>query len=208
MTVDQGGEHTKPVPQKPIASRKDGWLALVRFVPASLYALCIGFFCVGFTRDEPAPRASMTEYKKLRVLNQSGTAYREWDQDAVVAFGIAQTASSINYMMLSAAALLGFVGKMLVDPLVKADVQLPSTYTRILFSWSAFGCVLSLVAGSLATGYFPLITVHKTFSIYGSVGTCHLFQLIFFGIAGVSFLTGVLCEQCHVASKMPAAPRV
>jgi hypothetical protein len=132
----------------------------------------------------------------LKIYNKGRTAYREWESKEVIAFAMNQTSSTISYMLVAASALLGFIGKVLIDPIIKPKENAsPSLAARLLLYNAMFGCLCSMLCGIMGNGLFPRLLVRPEFSIYDSLGVMALMQQVSLLLAGITFLVAIVVHQ-------------
>jgi len=104
--------------------------------------------------------------KKLKVFALDGKHYTTWDQAKAVEYGLDQVNTSIRYVMVAAAALLGFIVKFAADRGPWRKVQFGVAF---LLLHAAMGLLFSMVCGFLALQYFTELGTLKEFSIYSEM---------------------------------------
>ncbi|HKQ51760.1 MAG TPA: hypothetical protein VJT74_05280 [Pyrinomonadaceae bacterium] len=159
-----------------------------------IWILVFAFFLstVVFSSVDHTLRADEKKAEKLRVYNFQRDRYAEWDRDEAIHFGFEQLASSINYLFVAAAAIIGFISKIIIEPLVseKGRSQLPP-FAMALLRHTAWGCFLSIFYGFFAYLYFNRIPDSTDFSIYEEISRTQLCQLVSFIVAAFLLLLAV-----------------
>lgn len=146
-----------------------------------------------------APLRSSPEHKKgltpalgsLLVFGARQEIFAEWDRKEAIKFSLDQIDSSIKYLFVGAATILGFILKVLIEPHVIRKEQSPTTTvvdpisksTELWLIHSAVGCLISISCGFMARLYFSRLGDIEMFSIYDEVGLATLGQLFAF-VAG------------------------
>lgn len=125
------------------------------------------------------------ELGALKVYSQNRQRYGSWERKEVIKFSLDQVDSSINYLFLAAAAILGFVVKILVNPQLGTGVERKphSPFVKSMLKHTAFGCIISISCGFFARSYFTMLADSADFSIYDEVGLAAFGQLTAFFIA-------------------------
>lgn len=146
----------------------------------------------------PQSWAASQKLNDLKIFDQDQGLYAEWDRAEVVKFGLDHVSSSINYLFIAAAAILGLIGKIAIDPLIER----PNTkYLRpsivMLLRHASVGCGLSILFGFFANLYFNNIADRVTFTIHGALGIGAAFQLVafIFGAALLVLAVGLLLRD-------------
>ena len=123
----------------------------------------------------------------LVIYSQSGQRFSEWDRAEAIKFSLDQVDSSIKYLFVAAAALLGFVIKILIDPLLdpKAGSTAIGALSKLMFIHTAIGCLISISCGFLGRSYFASLADSPGFAIYDEVGFAALGQLLSFLLAAL-----------------------
>lgn len=134
-----------------------------------------------------------TKADDLRVYNFNRTNYASWDRKEAVKFGFEQLASSINYLFVAAAAIIAFISKMVIEPIVgeKPRTPLPRDVLMLL-RHCALGCVFSIFYGFFGYLYLNKLPDTADFSIYEEIGLAQLFQLASFFVAVMLLLFAVV----------------
>lgn len=130
----------------------------------------------------------------LEIYSQNGQRFSEWDRKEVIQFSLDQVDSSIKYLFVAAAALLGFVVKILIDPLLdpKPGSKPIGPKSKLLFVHTAIGCLVSISCGFLARSYFASLADSTGFSIYDEVGFAALGQLLAFFLAALLLVSATI----------------
>ena len=89
------------------------------WIPALLWGLYLASF-IGFLYNIPKHEDNpATEIKQLKIFNQQRNTYSLWNREKTIEFGFTQLTTTINYLFIAAAGLLGFVGKSVIDPIMR-----------------------------------------------------------------------------------------
>ena len=130
----------------------------------------------------------------LLIYSENGQRFTEWERKEVIQFSFDQVDSSIKYLFVAAAALLGFVVKILIDPLLdpKAGSKPIGPTSKMLFVHTAIGCLISISCGFLARSYFASLADSTGFSIYDEVGFAALGQLLAFLLAALLLVSATI----------------
>lgn len=144
----------------------------------------------------PGQPANSQGIGNLRIYNQNRSQFSEWQRNDAIKFSLDQIDSSIGYLFVAAAALLGFIVKVLIEPYrdnkdQSANSEVLSHVTpgiELMLRHCAIGCVLSIVCGFVARLYFSRLGDVATFSIYDEVGFATLGQMLGFVVAAVLIL--------------------
>jgi hypothetical protein len=130
----------------------------------------------------------------LPIISQKGDRFVEWDRKDVIEFSLDQIDSSIKYLFIAATALLGFVVKILIDPLLdpKTGSKPIRPRSKLLLVHTAIGCLISISCGFLARSYFASLADSTGFSIYDEVGFAALGQLLAFLLAALLLVSATI----------------
>lgn len=167
--------------------------SLIKWLPYTVWALIFISFLVSLSKSGKDEPPTTTEVQELKVYNQQKDRFAKWERKDAVEFGINQLANTINYLFLAAAAILGFVAKILIDPMVE-----PKNKVRfrpgisILLMHAALGCFFSLIYGFFGHLYLPMIADRQSFSIYDEVGISALFQIFSLFLAGLLLMIATI----------------
>lgn len=141
----------------------------------------------------PPAKPNETEVKDIKIYNQDRTRYATWERKEAIRFGFEQLASSINYLFVAAAAIIAFISKIVIEPIVGHKPAGPlSRDVLLLLRHAAFGSVLSLFYGFFGYLYFNKLPDTLDFSIYQEIGLAQLFQLFSFFSAVLLLLLAVI----------------
>lgn len=124
---------------------------------------------------------------ELWVLTANRDKYVTLKREEAIKFSLDKIVSSINYLFVASAAVLGFIIKILIDPLLdltKTASKLSET-VKTLLRHIAFGCILSIICGFFALAYFNDMAYSRTFSIYQELSFAALGQIAAFSISGI-----------------------
>lgn len=154
-------------------------------IPVVLWVILFATFVIFLALiPEHGDDNASTVLPDLKVYNQDRSHYANWERKEAVKFGFEQISMTINYLFVAAAALLAFIVKTLIDPIVeekKVEHLTPANMTYL--KHSAVGCVLSIFFGFYARLYFNNIGDRIGFSIYDEFGVGSLYQLVAFFLA-------------------------
>lgn len=168
---------------------KERWIWFLRIFWILVFALFVILLC----RPETSESSGITTLSELKIYS-GGSKERValWDRGKAVEFGFSQVATLINYLFVAAAATLGFVSKVLIDPVVKPEKHkliLPPTST--LLRHTAIGCLFSMFYGFMGATYIAQIPDSVSFSIYEEVGAGAACQQISFLFAAVLMVVAI-----------------
>lgn len=123
---------------------------------------------------------------KIKIYDFKRKNYSEWERDKAIEFGFNQLTTTINYLFIAAGALLGFIGKNVIDPIIEDEnTNHLSPTVLALLKHSAIACVLSVFFGFYARSFFNNIGDKEKFTIYDDVGISSFYQLLSFFLAAV-----------------------
>ena len=173
-------------------NRNKTWHSLLGIVWLLLIILGI---TLPLTLDKKRVRlADQQPLGSLVIYSQNGQRFSEWERKDVIQFSLDQVDSSIKYLFVAAAALLGFVVKILIERLL--DPKPRSTpigpTSKLLFVHTAIGCLISISCGFLARSYFASLADSTGFSIYDEVGFAALGQLLAFLLAALLLVSATI----------------
>src|SRR6266550_7202447 len=121
-----------------------GWIWWVRLIWLGVFVLFVLFLLYDVSRKET--ESALTA--PIKIYSADKDRYATWEREKAVDFGIEQSAAAIKFLFVAAAALLGYLSKTLIEPLISKDrdIDIPRT-AIILFRHSAIGCCFSLFYG-------------------------------------------------------------
>jgi hypothetical protein len=170
-----------------------------RLLSVGLGLIWLAIFSLGVV----IPVLSSPEHKKgaapplqnLLIFGSKEETFAEWERKEAIKFSLDQIDSSIKYLFIGAATILGFILKVLIEPHVikKEQSVTPSTVdpinetTELLLIHSAIACLISIACGFIGRLYFSRLGDIEAFSIYDEVGFTTLGQLFAF-VAGAIIL--------------------
>ena len=148
--------------------------------------------------EEPREKKNLGgqgKIEKIEILNARGDGVREWSSDNAVQFGLGQAADSVKYLLVATTALLGFVARLLVDPIIKPQEVFRASLPALLFLVNAAaGCLFSLIFGIFANWDLALVATNRRFSMYGTFGLMAALQQMCFLAAVLWFIVGIFTE--------------
>jgi hypothetical protein len=104
-----------------------------------------------------------------------------WGRSDTVKFALDTASGLVEYLLVAAGALIGFLVKMVVDPIRDRTSQRLTRGTELFLIQTAVGCFLSLVMGVGALGMLPKVATQERFSIHaGDFAVYAAFQQVFF----------------------------
>ena len=141
------------------------------------------------TPQQPTP--SPTPLGKLLIYAEDKSQVAQWDREQAIKFSMEQIDSSINYLFIAAAALLGFIVKVIFEPHIsKKDSDLKSVKitpgVELMLVHAAVGCLISIVCGFGARSFFSRLGDQVSFSIYDETGLFAFAQLAAFVLAALA----------------------
>jgi hypothetical protein len=155
--------------------------------------LAIIFIAFGILGEiYPLRGGGMPLGKWIEIYNGARDQYVAWDRDKATAFGLEQTVTSIKFLFVAAAAILGILSKSVIEPLLdpKKYVQIPDKAV-IFLRHSAIGCFFSIFYGFVGFTYFIYLPVNETFSVFADVGNASNCQQLSFLFATAFMLVGI-----------------
>lgn len=119
--------------------------------------------------------------------------YYVWERKEAIKFQFDEFLKSINYLFIAAGAILVFVGKSVIDPIIKREKidYLNSSTVFFFLTNAALASAFSIISGFFARGYFNSIGTQKCFSIYAEVGISSLTQLLAFSLAVILLIIAI-----------------
>jgi hypothetical protein len=164
------------------------WCARIIWVIVFAYFV----FAVVFSSIDRKQKPEEEKLGDIKVYNLQRERYADWDRGEAVQFGFEQLASSINYLFIAAAAIIGFISKIIIEPLVEAKGRVPlPPFALVLLRHTAWESFLSIFYGFFGYLYFNKLPDSKDFSIYEEIGQAQLCQLVSFLIAVFFLLLAV-----------------
>jgi hypothetical protein len=191
------------------------WIIMISVWSASIYLGII--FTTGLV--EPIPpvlRPSPTQLKEVRVYDQDQTHYGLWERQEAIKFSLDQVDSSIKYLFVGAAAILGYVLKILIEPQLEpqeresgsppeyeAAVRKPLTtpFVDLLLLHAALGSIISIACGFYARLYLQNPADSATFSIYGEIQYGVFGQLMSFFVAALLMIWAAITMVLYKGHK-------
>ena len=175
------------------ARRKTAWHWILGIIWGVVLLLGI-VVPLSLNQNRNGPPSNHSVLGDLKVYSQNGARVADWERKEAIKFSLDQVDSSIKYLFVAAAALLGFVIKILVDPLLnpQAGSKVISQGSKLMFVHSAIGSLLSISCGFLARLYFASLADSIGFSIYDEVGFAVLGQLMAFLLAALLLVTAAI----------------
>ncbi len=119
----------------------------------------------------------------LKVFRGTGKYYAELNREKAIEFGLEKLYSTVNYLLLAAAAVLGFCVKAVMDASAAArsagaPPAPPQSRLRLLSILHAgFASGFSIFFGVFAYFYLAEISVTEEFCLTGAVNVCFLSQI-------------------------------
>jgi large-conductance mechanosensitive channel len=168
---------------KQFLSPKPRWVWALRLSWVFIFVLFVALLSVHGMNESSALRP----LEKLRIYSGSKDRVALWDRDKAVEFGLTQVATLINYLFVAAAAILGLVSKILIDPLTsshKKGKPIQPTAAALL-KHTAIGCFFSMLYGFTGATYLAQIPDSEKFSVYEEVGGAAACQEISFLLAAL-----------------------
>jgi hypothetical protein len=192
ITEEQTIEHNRASEQTN-TRKQSKRILILKWTLFSIWALVFIASLIGLSQDPKIESADLKEIQELKIYNFDKDRYAKWNRADAIEFGISQLANTINYLFLAAAAILGFVAKIMIDPMVEPkDKRLFHPKISILLMHAAIGCFLSLFYGLYAYLYLPEIADQEGFSIYENVGISAFFQVISLFLAALFLIYALL----------------
>jgi len=178
-------------------SKKKKWLLNVGLGVIWVLLLILGI--VGPALSNPQhQKGSNAPLGNLIIFGPSGQKFAEWERKEAIRFSLDQIDSSIKYLFIGAATILGFILKVLIEPHVVTKesagvvVNPISGKTELLLIHSAIGCLISIACGFMGRLYFARLADIETFSIYDEVGLATLGQLTGFVVGTIIMLLAAI----------------
>jgi hypothetical protein len=177
------------------------FLVLFWIIMISLWSVSIYISFVLTTRlPDLETSLSACQLKEVKVYDQERKNYGLWERKEAIKFSIDLVDSSINYLFIGAAAILGYVLKILIEPQLDTKEgehkvppepaagnrkQLTTPFVKLLLIHAALGSIISIANGFYARQFLASVGDRAVFSIYGEVQYGVLGQLIAFFIAAL-----------------------
>jgi hypothetical protein len=123
--------------------------------------------------------------------------YGLWDRKEAIKFSLEQVDSSIRYLFVGAAAILGYVLKILLEPRLEPDKAgeakpITGAFTKLLLLHAAFGSIISIACGFFARLFLTTPGDSLSFSIYKEAGLGAFGQLMAFFFAAIVMICAAI----------------
>lgn len=136
---------------------------------------------------------------KLKVYGADEKTFTLWSRDEAIKFGLDNVANTIVYLWVAAAALLGLIGRFVIDPLLdRSKGRLIRSRTALLLvRHAAIGCLVSICFGFYSYLSFASIVTDEDFTIYSDLAVATLCQIITFVLAAALLMLAVNSVVMH-----------
>jgi hypothetical protein len=165
------------------ATRWIWWLRIIWFLILLIFVLflAISGTGVGNKLEMPTP---------VKIYSPSN--YVNWDRQKAIEFGMDQTATIIKFLFVASAALLGYLSKTLLEPLLAKDgsINIPPA-AMVLLRHSAIGCCFSIFYGFVGFTFFMYLPIVDDFSPFAELGVASNCQQLSFLISAILMLAAI-----------------
>jgi hypothetical protein len=173
---------------KRLVDPRPRWLWWLRALWVLILLIFIAFLVFGVSNN----LGGNLSCAPIKIYSADRRTYVEWERAKAIEFGMDQSATIIKFLFVAAAALLGYLSKTLLDPLLakESNVQIPPVAFALL-RHSAIGCCFSLLYGFMGFTFFMYVPVVPDFSPFAEVGIAGNCQQLSLLAAACLMLTAI-----------------
>jgi hypothetical protein len=163
------------------------WIWVLR----SFWILIFFLFIYLLFLREPLPvQSGAVGLDELVVYSGGKGQYALWERAEAIKFGFEQLSGSIKYLFVAAAAILGFISKILIEPLIDKKGGYISLGAAACLRHTAIGCFFSMFYGFFGITYLIMLPDSVDFSFYEEIGGSIFCQAFSFMVGAMLMIMG------------------
>lgn len=148
------------------------------------------FIYLLFLREPLPVKSEAVCLDNLVVYSGGKGQFALWERAEAIKFGFEQLSGSIKYLFVAAAAILGFISKILIEPIIDKKGGHLSSGAAAYLRHTAIGCFFSMFYGFFGITYLIMLPDSVDFSFYEEMGGSIFCQAFSFMVAAMLMIMG------------------